>query len=922
MLVTYILFVIIILCASTYVGLNIAQKVENNNILYILFWIIYIIVLIGIFNVVLLANFWDTIQHKTGPPGPRGPMGEQGDTGTKGLCGNDCRFKQGILFIHELLDTKMKKITGKSIFITKTYIKYDLSEGERKSITPDFNKFILEKINQMMNSKQYKITAPVKGTNNLNNYLKQIWGKWIDLLKDAGATKDNFFFNKFADDTLWLDGNEEMKKNNPFPEMEKYDVYVWGQLREFKPLNIEICSNSRKSNYFPQEYKKPLQTIITNRYEWIYNDLNEITYTGTELKNDHISIWRPLKHTYENEIYYPVGDIIFSSKDRTRYGENGLKDSNGNDYSPRKRRTGNTKYKLLPKLPIPILEFVGYSRGSYSVKTYLQNMNIPYVGSIGIPNNFMNTIKFNPVRYLPTESNSAIGNGTGTYYYLFSGGGFGGKSTAQSSSSNNLVDIVWKLYMWDIDFLKRDKGWDDEVSSFIFRSKSDKGYFGGPEKKTILVTGDIRAPIDYKLIYKNNRTIGTWKYSLWEPIPPAGYVALGHIANIGFGKPPTGQEAPVRCVPEKCVFANDYLLKKSPDGKEINCVWDSKDIPGASRCKYFCYNRGPTGEATHDNNYNLFKGYVNPIDGERKDPLYRLNPKCLSNVQIDSAKDTTEDIINNSADIVKKLEQENNELGIGWYGFPERDAKYSIFSFLGLMPESIITNSFSRRKYYMIHSQKQKIMKYDDPKIYNKIITTNSYLILIYNPKTLKYDRGLGVSGDNQVSVVISSNADIRQLWEIEYEDEEQGTFRLKSKETGKYLHHNVTKNLREAPIETQSNQIDNSHTLFYNNKSAFGTSLKIMKERNKITKDEFKEVEKKGATKLLNKGINNRTYPTICIEKTDGSNKGNNGKKGHKGLKKKELIDKECIKGEKDKYFVKDNNPGNKIDGDYNPPA
>ena len=111
--------------------------------------------------------------------------------------------------------------------------------------------------------------------------------------------------------------------------MEKYDVYVWGQVRQFKPLKIEICSNSQKSNYFPQEYKKPLQTIITNRYEWIYNDHNEITFTGEPLKNDHISIWRALKHTYENEVYYPVGDVIFSSKDVSRYGENGLRDRNG-----------------------------------------------------------------------------------------------------------------------------------------------------------------------------------------------------------------------------------------------------------------------------------------------------------------------------------------------------------------------------------------------------------------------------------------------------------------------------------------------------------------------------------------------------------------------------------------------------------------
>lgn len=915
MLVTYILFVIIILCTATYVGLNIAQKVENNNTLYILFWIIYIIVLLGIFNVVLLANFWDAIQHKTGPPGPRGPMGEQGETGNKGMCGTSCRFKQGILFIHEMLDKKMIEFTGESIFTTQTYMNYDQVESTRKIINPNFNKFILEKVNQMMNSKQYKITAPVKGTNNLNNYLKQIWEKWIDLLKDAGATKDNFFFKKFQDDTLWLEGNEEMKKKNPFPEMEKYDVYVWGQVRQFKPLKIEICSNSQKSNYFPQEYKKPLQTIITNRYEWIYNDHNEITFTGAPLKNDHISIWRALKHTYENEVYYPVGDVIFSSRDVTRYGENGLKDINGNDDAARFRRTGNTLYQIVPKLPIPEVQFIGYSRYGYNKKFYLQNMDISYVGNAGIPNDYINLIRFNPYLRLPTESNSKIGHNSGTYYYLFSGGGFGGKRTAQNSSNNNLFDINWKLYKWGIDFLKKDKGWDDEVSSFIFRSQADKGYFGGPEKYTILVTGDIRAPIDYELIYKNDTTRGSWKYSLWKPIPPSGYVALGHVANKGFGKPPTGQNAPIRCVPKKCVFANDNLLKKTPDGRnEVYCVWKSTDIQGARTSRYYSYNRGPTGAPTHDNSYNLFKGYVNPIDGEKKDPLYRLNPKCLSNINIDSTKDTREQIINHSADIVKKLEIENEDLGFGWYGFPEREAKYSIFSFLGLMPESIITNAYSRRKYYMVHSQRQKIMKYTDPKIYNKIISTNSYLILIYNPRTLDYDRALGISGDTNVNVVLASNADIRQLWEIEYENEKKGTFRIKSKETGKYLRHDVTKNLREATIETQTNRPDNSHTLFYNNKSAFGTSLKIMKDRNKTTKDEFEEVKKDGKTKLLNKGINNKPYPTRCIEQTAGRNKGNNGKP--------ELVDEDCIKGEKDNYFVKNSTPGVKINGVHDPPA
>ena len=49
-------------------------------------------------------------------------------------------------------------------------------------------------------------------------------------------------------------------------------------------------------------------------------------------------------------------------------------------------------------------------------------MYISYVGKIKIPNNYLNLIKFKSVRYLPTESNSAIGHNSGTYYDLFADG--------------------------------------------------------------------------------------------------------------------------------------------------------------------------------------------------------------------------------------------------------------------------------------------------------------------------------------------------------------------------------------------------------------------------------------------------------------------------------------------------------------------
>ena len=133
--------------------------------------------------------------------------------------------------------------------------------------------------------------------------------------------------------------------------MQKYDVYVWGQVREFKPLTIEICNNSRQSNYFPQEYK--------NHYrQSLLIDMNGYIMIIMKLPIQKATKKWPYFYLETFKTYFWKWNILsswrcyFSSKDRTRYGENGLKDKNGNDYSPRIRRTGNTVYKILPKLPI------------------------------------------------------------------------------------------------------------------------------------------------------------------------------------------------------------------------------------------------------------------------------------------------------------------------------------------------------------------------------------------------------------------------------------------------------------------------------------------------------------------------------------------------------------------------------------------
>lgn len=47
----------------------------------------------------------------------------------------------------------------------------------------------------------------------------------------------------------------------------------------------------------------------------------------------------------------------------------------------------------------------------------------------------------------------------------------------------------------------------------------------------------VRHPVDYDLIWKDRGSGADLDGSMWLPIPPPGYVALGVVANRGYGKP-------------------------------------------------------------------------------------------------------------------------------------------------------------------------------------------------------------------------------------------------------------------------------------------------------------------------------------------------------------------------------------------------
>ena len=114
----------------------------------------------------------------------------------------------------------------------------------------------------------------------------------------------------------------------------------------------------------------------------------------------------------------------------------------------------------------------------------------------------------------------------------------------------------------------------------------------GPEKETILVSGDVVSPEKYELLWSSKKKCPecqTTHIQIFRPIAPKGYIALGDVGvkyNSSYEsmsnkelKDILDNETHVKCVPEECV-------RKMKLG---NKVWDNKDFSYNKYSNYLNY---------------------------------------------------------------------------------------------------------------------------------------------------------------------------------------------------------------------------------------------------------------------------------------------------------------------------------------------
>lgn len=313
----------------------------------------------------------------------------------------------------------------------------------------------------------------------------------------------------------------------------------------------------------------------------------------------------------------------------------------------------------------------------------------------------------------------------------------------------------------------------------------------GPDMQTILVGGDVKKPTSFQKLWQNN---DDFKTALYRPVCPDGYTSMGDIVMGGWDgsyqnsvisnvivNTESATNVPV-CLPSDCVV---------PIYSNASVLWSVNNSASMVKSLNSWSNLVDQG-ALNDYGYNLMRGNGDGM-------FYKIKESCIANSNAENMYKS------------KELEESTSEIGIGWYGTPApSDPKYSIFTFLNLVPEGIITNEAFNKSFYIIHYGGED---------------ANKFIVLDYNNVSDKYDNALEVM-NNEIVVKNISRSDVKQQFIVDFIGNRQ-FFNLKSVYNNKFLHINSV-NTINSKVKMDTITTSNNNTKFKFT-SATGVGLNVL---------------------------------------------------------------------------------------------
>lgn len=303
------------------------------------------------------------------------------------------------------------------------------------------------------------------------------------------------------------------------------------------------------------------------------------------------------------------------------------------------------------------------------------------------------------------------------------------------------------------------------------------------KKKTILVSGDVIIPDKLQLTWEDRKGTNIFKsggkgkadgygvdgrfYQTQTSEP--GYTCLGDYYDRDKRSPtdverkygynsnnPVGKQFDkaqnyrgLVCLPDKCLEEipraenPEFAYQFSRDWHK-NDYWQTDNFTAKNANAGYNIVRGTKAS---------YKGLKNkqfgPQPGDGK--FYKIKPECI----------TTEDIP------VKQPEHEFTELGMGWFGHPYKtDRKYSVFAFLGIMPEGIIVHQQSGQRLYIRHYGGME---------------PNRFVILNWDGESDGFNKAVRAKSAGEIDIVELNLTDERQNWRVATLQNNSSDFQLAS---------------------------------------------------------------------------------------------------------------------------------------------
>ena len=300
----------------------------------------------------------------------------------------------------------------------------------------------------------------------------------------------------------------------------------------------------------------------------------------------------------------------------------------------------------------------------------------------------------------------------------------------------------------------------------------------GPNRETILVSGDVEPPINYELLWTNSG----WSSSssqpnyfwVWRPIAPINYISLGDIITTSEEMPSTGDDAPIRCV------SLDLTVKLKTNR---NVLWSSLGSPVDINLNMlgFAPNNGWGSwvyqNASKENAYNLFRGVLgtetNIADSDVNGNFYYLDP-----LKYDETYTIGGD--NGNPDKSKEF----NRVGKGYINTTKKDSKYSVIAYLQLKNEPILTHTRTRStfngKLILNAISNSYSIKYNNK--YIKSSVNNNNLLEFVE----QIDTNISQSNTNKVS--LPDNKQDTYIFSIIFTGDKTNECKLKHQTTNKIL--------------------------------------------------------------------------------------------------------------------------------------